>query len=116
MDETGKCELVKSDTILHIAVIGFHHKRGTILEYSYPPLCEGESHNSSALPPAWNCLPSLALPDGAHHHDKDSTFFFLPSKDPNNPKCLFAISCYRQIEAKKLKVKDIDVTRDTVQK
>ena len=72
------------------------------------------SHNSSVLPPVWSCLPSLALPDGAHHHDKDSSFFLLPSKDSN--QCLFAVSCYRQIEAKKLKVKHEDVTRDTVQK
>jgi len=40
MEEREKCD--KSATILHIAVVGFHHKRGTILEYSYPPLCEGE--------------------------------------------------------------------------
>ena len=63
---------------------------------------------------AWTCLPSLALPDGAHHHDKDSSVFLLPSKESN--QCLFAVSCYRQIETKKLKVKDEEVTRDTVQK
>ena len=101
-------------TILHVAVVGFHHKRGTILEYSYPPLMAGESHNSSVLPPAWVCLPALALPDGAHHHDRDSSVFLLPAKDSN--RALFAVSCYRQIETKKLKVKDEDVTRDTVQK
>ena len=27
--------------ILHVAVLGFHHKKGTVLEYSYPPLSEG---------------------------------------------------------------------------
>ena len=28
--------------ILHVAVLGFHHKKGTVLEYSYPPLSEGK--------------------------------------------------------------------------
>ena len=113
MEESEKCEK-KADTVLHVAVVGFHHKRGTILEYSYPPLQEGEPHNSPVLPAVWSCLPALALPDGAHHHHKDSSVFLLPSKDSS--RCLFAVSCYRQIEAKKLKVKDEDVTRDTVQK
>ena len=29
------------NVILHVAVLGFHHKKGTVLEYSYPPLSEG---------------------------------------------------------------------------
>ena len=75
----------------------------------------GESHSSSTLPPCWSCLPALALPDGAHQHDEDSSFFLLPSKETPG-ETVFGISCYRQIETKKLKVKDKDVTRDTVQK
>ena len=79
-DEVGK----DKNVILHVAVVGFHHKKGmrpthlpnpkkgrpfypilgTILEYSYPPLCEGETHSSSVLPSCWSCLPALALPDG----------------------------------------------------
>lgn len=102
------------NVILHVAVVGFHHKKGTILEYSYPPLCEGETHSSSVLPTCWSCLPALALPDGAHQHDEDSSFFLLPAR--NSDLTLFGISCYRQIETKKLKVRDKDVTRDTVQK
>ena len=39
----------------------------------------------------------------------------MPSKE-GGTGTVFGISCYRQIETKKLKVKEADVTRDTVQK
>ena len=67
--------------------------------------CLGQTHSSSVLPQCWSCLPALALPDGAHQHNEDSSYFLLPSKDESN-KTVFGISCYRQIETKKLKVKD----------
>ena len=86
-----------------------------ILEKIADLFISGESHSSSTLPPCWSCLPALALPDGAHQHDEDSSFFLLPSKETPS-ETVFGISCYRQIETKKLKVKDKDVTRDTVQK
>lgn len=95
-EDDGKTEENKN-VVLHVAVVGFHHKKGTILgfwlkfindfcqfeslteslvlnqvlEYSYPPLTPGNSHNSSSLPPEWSCLPALALPDGAHHHRQE---------------------------------------------
>ena len=96
-EDDGKTEENKN-VVLHVAVVGFHHKKGTILgfwlrtyqrflsfrkreveflvlnqilEYSYPPLTAGNSHNSSSLPPEWSCLPALALPDGAHHHRQE---------------------------------------------
>ncbi|KAK6100737.1 Transport protein Avl9 family protein [Brugia pahangi] len=98
-------------SILYVAVIGFHHKRGCQIEYCYPPLtdCEGE------LPAAWQNLPSLALPDGAHNVDNDVIYFLLPSLDDPN-RSVFGISCYRQISAKDLLNKSTDVTRSSVQK
>ena len=68
-DSDGKVES-EDNVILHVAVLGFHHKKGTVLEYSYPPLTDGQPHSSSQLPPCWSCLPALALPDGAHQHDE----------------------------------------------
>ncbi|KAG7252950.1 hypothetical protein CRUP_005428, partial [Coryphaenoides rupestris] len=59
------------------------------VEFSYPPLLPDESHDSGGLPEQWRYLPFLALPDGAHNYQED---------------------------AKALKVRLADVTRETVQK
>ena len=40
------------------------------VEYAYPSLVAGQPVDSSELPTVWKNLPSLALPDGAHNHDK----------------------------------------------
>ncbi|XP_019326077.1 PREDICTED: late secretory pathway protein AVL9 homolog [Aptenodytes forsteri] len=87
----------------------------TRVEFSYPPLKPGEGHDSHSLPEEWKYLPFLALPDGAHNYQEDTVFFHLP------PRCgdqttVYGVSCYRQIEAKALKVRQADITRETVQK
>ncbi|MGH0175413.1 UNVERIFIED_CONTAM: hypothetical protein FKN15_070084 [Acipenser sinensis] len=56
--------------VLHIVVVGFHHKKGCQVEFSYPPLIPGEGHNNSSLPEEWKYLPFLALPDGAHNYQE----------------------------------------------
>ncbi|XP_030302158.1 late secretory pathway protein AVL9 homolog isoform X1 [Calypte anna] len=101
--------------VLHIVVVGFHHKKGCQVEFSYPSLKPGEGHDSHSLPEEWKYLPFLALPDGAHNYQEDTVFFHLP------PRCgdrttVYGVSCYRQIEAKALKVRQADITRETVQK
>uniref|UniRef100_A0A674KIR0 UDENN domain-containing protein n=1 Tax=Terrapene triunguis TaxID=2587831 RepID=A0A674KIR0_9SAUR len=113
---TGKgCGAPLRGPVLHIVVVGFHHKKGCQVEFSYPPLIPGEGHDSHSLPEEWKYLPFLALPDGAHNYQEDTVFFHLP------PRCgdrttIYGVSCYRQIEAKALKVRQADVTRETVQK
>ncbi|XP_060051809.1 late secretory pathway protein AVL9 homolog isoform X2 [Erinaceus europaeus] len=101
--------------VLHIVVVGFHHKKGCQVEFSYPPLIPGDGHDSQALPGEWRYLPFLALPDGAHNYQEDTVFFHLPPKNGSGAT-VYGISCYRQIEAKALKVRQADVTRETVQK
>ncbi|XP_038615518.1 LOW QUALITY PROTEIN: late secretory pathway protein AVL9 homolog [Tachyglossus aculeatus] len=101
--------------VLHIVVVGFHHKKGCQVEFSYPPLITGEGHDSHALPEEWKYLPFLALPDGAHNYQEDTVFFHLPPRNGSRTT-VYGVSCYRQIEAKTLKVRQADVTRETVQK
>ncbi|XP_028904678.1 late secretory pathway protein AVL9 homolog [Ornithorhynchus anatinus] len=101
--------------VLHIVVVGFHHKKGCQVEFSYPPLITGEGHDSHALPEEWKYLPFLALPDGAHNYQEDTVFFHLPPRNGSRTT-IYGVSCYRQIEAKILKVRQADVTRETVQK
>ncbi|XP_073235603.1 late secretory pathway protein AVL9 homolog isoform X2 [Porites lutea] len=101
--------------ILHIIVIGFHHKRGSEVEFSFPPL--GNSH-STLLPSEWQFLPFLALPDGAHNCEQDTSLFHLPSRSTaiHEQSTVFGVSCYKQVDSKDLKAKNDDVTRSTVQK
>ncbi|MBN3313115.1 AVL9 protein, partial [Atractosteus spatula] len=101
--------------VLHIVVVGFHHKKGCQVEFSYPPLIPEEGHDSSSLPEEWKYLPFLALPDGAHNYQEDTVYFHLPPRSGDR-KCVYGVSCYRQIEAKALKVRQADITRETVQK
>lgn len=107
--------------ILHIVVVGFHHQRGSEVEFLYPPLGKQRNSQSSILPSEWKFLPFLALPDGAHNCEQDTTFFHVPSlstaDNRQNPQStIFGISCYKQIDSKDLKIKSEDVTRSTVQK
>ncbi|GAB1290866.1 Late secretory pathway protein AVL9 homolog [Apodemus speciosus] len=95
-------------------VVGFHH-RGCQVEFSYPPLIPEDGHDSHTLPEEWKYLPFLALPDGAHNYQEDTVFFHLPPRNGNGAT-VYGISCYRQIEAKALKVRQADITRETVQK
>ena len=101
--------------MLHVLVVGFHHKKGCQVEYAYPPLLGPDGdHHSSELPSQWRQLPSLALPDGSHNFDADTVYFHLPALD-NPRKTVFGISCYRQIDADRVVNKTADITRGTVQ-
>ncbi|XP_008394642.1 late secretory pathway protein AVL9 homolog [Poecilia reticulata] len=113
MESQGRDEM--KGPVLHIVVVGFHHKKGCQVEFSYPPLMPNEGHDSSLLPEEWKYLPFLALPDGAHNYQDDTVYFHLPPLSVDM-KCVYGVSCYRQIEAKALKVRQADVTRETVQK
>lgn len=119
--------------IMYIMVIGFHHKKGCQLEFVYPAdgrmkkksLEESTQTSSDSidlyeLPKRWKHLPSLALPDGSHNYEQDYIYFHLEDElgqDTEKPnKTVFGVSCYRQINASELLNKDIDVTRNTLQK
>ncbi|KAK1884729.1 Late secretory pathway protein AVL9 like [Dissostichus eleginoides] len=107
--------------VLHIVVVGFHHKKGCQPAASgrylrgASHLLLDEGHDSNLLPDEWKYLPFLALPDGAHNFTEDTVYFHLPPLG-EDMKCVYGVSCYRQIEAKALKVRQADVTRETVQK
>lgn len=99
---------------LYIFVVGFHHKKGCQIEYSYPELPRDSIDNSYQLPAQWKHLASLALPDGSHNYDEDFVYFHLTNEESNST--LFGISCYKQINAQDLNYIDNEITRATVQK
>ncbi|XP_034718758.1 late secretory pathway protein AVL9 homolog [Etheostoma cragini] len=71
MESHGRDDL--RGPVLHIVVVGFHHKKGCQVEFSYPPLMPAEGHDSNLLPEEWRYLPFLALPDGAHNYQEGRT-------------------------------------------
>ncbi|XP_048508797.1 late secretory pathway protein AVL9 homolog isoform X2 [Athalia rosae] len=98
--------------ILHVIVVGFHHKKGCQVEYSYPPLVQDAPNE---CPIGWKYLPTLALPDGSHNYDEDTVYFHLPSLN-DSKRTIYGVSCFRQIPVEKLKNRTSDITRGTVQK
>uniref|UniRef100_A0AC35TMH5 ShKT domain-containing protein n=1 Tax=Rhabditophanes sp. KR3021 TaxID=114890 RepID=A0AC35TMH5_9BILA len=106
---------MNTSNILHIMVVGFHHKKGCEIEFCWPPLGNNELPNEDDIPLKWANLSSLSMPDGAHNLDKDVVYFLLPSLETPN-RAVFGISCYRQIATKDLKAIGNGVTRSSVQK
>lgn len=115
MSEASITDSCCESPIIHVFVIGFHHKKGCVVEYSYPPVFEREKLKGSDLPEPWKHLPTLALPDGAHNYEQDTIYFHLPSLE-NPHQTVYGISCYRQMNAQNLIRRSSDITRETVQK
>lgn len=133
-------EAGEQDAIMHVMVIGFHHKKGSQVDFCYPPLAcaqTGVQTNASDLSPdelplpvSWKSLPTLALPDGAHNFISDTVFFHLPVLDPEPAsgqvdqhseiqaeRQVFCVSCYKQVVASdSLKETDSSFTRSTIMK
>ena len=103
--------------IFHIFVVGFHHQKGCTVEYVYPPFSSSSKDSSltNQLPPEWRHLPHLALPDGSHNYEEDSSFFVLPSTSHEGAQAIYGVACCRQIDSKEVRA-DSEVTRSTVQK
>ncbi|XP_041478563.1 late secretory pathway protein AVL9 homolog [Lytechinus variegatus] len=114
-EENNSGESDDRGSILHVVVVGFHHKRGCQVDFSYPPLVEGSAEESHEVPSEWKHLPFLALPDGAHNFEEDTIFFHLPGRGECK-STIYGVSCYRQIKAQDLLSKTADMTRGTVQK
>ena len=122
MLKTNMADDVASDAhseaiILHILVIGFHHQKGSTVEFAYPPLVGSSATQSftSSLPPVWSRLPHLALPDGCHNYEEDSVFFTLPK--PSDPsQCVYGVACSRQVDTRDLPRISKEITRSTIQK
>lgn len=113
--------------ILLVAVVAFHHKQGSIVEYLYP--CKEEiikKHhdfivNNMANDNDVNCdniledilnqLTYFCLPDAVHTTDEDAQFFFIQ----NFKTLLYGISCYKQLKTASTEVDDQN-TRACVQK
>ena len=118
---------LESNPIFFIAVVSFHHKKGSIVEFTFPSQNEILSSEESmtylkslsddipqkTLDNILYQLTYLCLPDGSHSIDKDSQFFLI--QNFNTP--LYGISCYEQLQVTQaMKEDDQENTRECVQK
>lgn len=121
-------ELIGNPIVL-IVVVSFHHKKGSIVEFTYPEkntiLTQNELYfnelkgdkksltNQNILDDILSQLTCLCLPDGAHLINEDNQFFFLQEYK----HLLYGISCYRQLRVTAaMKEDDQENTRECVQK
>lgn len=109
--------------ILMIAIITFHHKKGSVVEFTYPSKEELLSPQNNSLPSLDNkLLPSkvldillnqltfYCLPDGCHLINEDNQFFIIQHFN----YLLYCVSCYKQT---KYSIEDEqENTRNCVQK
>ena len=105
--------------ILHILVVGFHHQKGSTVEFAYPPLGGADSPETRSvtgfLPHPWRYLPHIALPDGCHNYEEDAVFFTLPHPSDSN-QSVYGVACCRQTDAQDVQGRSEDITRSTIQK
>eukprot|EP01117_Protostelium_nocturnum_P010036 TRINITY_DN3578_c0_g1_i1.p1 TRINITY_DN3578_c0_g1~~TRINITY_DN3578_c0_g1_i1.p1 ORF type:complete len:541 (+),score=194.05 TRINITY_DN3578_c0_g1_i1:94-1716(+) len=109
------------DAIDHILVIGFHHQIGHVIEFAYPNLPMTQDGKFVAVPPEWNMIPYIALPDGAHLVEEDALYFNVPALRLENQitmseETLYGVACFRQMNADLLLVKSEDIKRPMIQK
>lgn len=125
----------KTNGIIFIALVSFHQKKGSIVEYTYPSneqilsnqkdyfdslkKIEGDKlinvSNEDILNDIQNQLCAFCLPDGIHVVNRDTEFFIIQ----NYNKVLYCTFCYRQIRTNDNNniIDDFqENTRDCVQK
>ena len=69
-------------SLIHsIVLVGFHHTKGSQVEFQYPP----DAAES-------DLIPYLALPDSAHNEDADFAYFLVEISG----QWKYGVSCYRQ--------------------
>lgn len=113
--------VVESPVVLHLLVVGFHHIKGSVIEYAYPKLSTGgkeESGTQIEVPKEWTDLVHLCIPDGAHNTDQDAVYFTLPNRghDASSKKMLYGVACYRQTSTDNLNYTPDEAIRPTMLK
>ena len=98
-----------SSPILFIAIVSFHHKKGSIVEYTYPSkedilkndkiisylIDSSGKTKENFIDELFFQLTCVCLPDGIHTSNRDTQFFII--QDYKYP--LYGISCYEQIKS-----------------
>ena len=104
----------KSPIVVHLCVVGFHHSKGSVIEYAYPKFTD-QSGEESDVPTEWTDLVHLCIPDGAHNSDQDTVYFTLPGlKNSAKNSVYYGVACYRQTATRDLKYTPDEAIRPTM--
>ncbi|XP_065904488.1 late secretory pathway protein AVL9 homolog [Dysidea avara] len=108
----------KSPIIVHLLVVGFHHSKGSVIEYAYPKFTNQSGEESGVIeaPKEWSDLVHLCIPDGAHNSDQDTVYFTLPGRknDSTASSVYYGVACYRQTATRDLKYTPDEAIRPTM--
>ena len=97
------------EPVVCLAVIHFHHKRGTEVEYRYP--------NNKVAEGLDNLMVHHAMPDSSHNKMEDYNFFNFEAEVKGRKRMLFGVSYFKQIKVtEEMKAKNSEITRSYLQK
>jgi len=122
--------------LLMISVIGFHHKKGTVLEYSYPSLHNELGLNKELADYIEQQVLTAGMPDAVHNASEDFVYFIINlnkrqlgniekdspllstnTEGENESLLLYGISFFKQIPVTEaMRKKDPELTRSHLQK
>lgn len=95
--------------MLCMAVIHFHHKRGTEIEHRFPA--------SKAVEEIENLIVHHAMPDSSHNKMEDYNFFNFEAVWKGKKRMLFGVSYFKQIKVtEEMKARNSEITRSYMQK
>ncbi|CAD8146305.1 unnamed protein product [Paramecium pentaurelia] len=99
--------------VLAIFAVGFHHKRGSEIEYCYPELSQLTNDIENII----NIVTTCALPDAVHNANEDYLYFNFDAQIKEQKKQLFGVTCFKQIKVtEELKKQNPELTRGHIQK
>eukprot|EP00826_Nyctotherus_ovalis_P018269 TRINITY_DN1544_c0_g3_i3.p1 TRINITY_DN1544_c0_g3~~TRINITY_DN1544_c0_g3_i3.p1 ORF type:complete len:212 (+),score=8.11 TRINITY_DN1544_c0_g3_i3:80-715(+) len=80
---------------LFLAIVGFDHKKGSVMEYVYPEFNPSSAEEQKDFGEFLNRLTFLAIPDAAHFLEEDYALLTL-----NLQSCVYyGVTCFRQVDA-----------------
>jgi hypothetical protein len=92
---------------LFSAIVGFDHKKGSVMEYIHPELNTAPAEDFTEF---CNRLAFLAIPDAAHFLEEDYALIVL-----NFRSCVYyGVTCFRQIGSEE--ASSDNITRHWIQK
>jgi len=78
---------------LILLVIGFDHKKGSIIEYIYPEKLNSEIMPGNENSEFFNKICFSSIPDAAHILEDDYAFLMIPYKN----SVFYGVTCFRQV-------------------
>ncbi|EGR31580.1 hypothetical protein IMG5_106320 [Ichthyophthirius multifiliis] len=95
-----------------IGVVGFHHKKGSIIEFYYPSNIHGLDEKKQQYIKDW--LPIYCMPDAIHNKNEDFIYFTIIIDDV----MLYCVSYFKQIQVKndQMRQNNKELTRSHLQK